>query len=1044
MRQKTGKTYRRLLIRSVKATRTRFFSIMAIVAVGVGFLAGLLATTPDMQYTVDQYYDENRLFDLDVRGTMGVTDADAEALRALDSVEICMPAYVTDVLMNAGDGSGFVTRIYGVPLGAFGGETFLNGFELAAGRMPENASECLLASPNGYTGSAHAIGETYTISEENKEFDKLDDTYAGRTLTVVGLAKSPYYMSVESEPSTVGAGRVEAILYTLPDFYSLEVYTDLFLSVRGAAALNTFSKEYQTLIDGVADTLETLGEDRSVIRYREVVDEANEKLTDARVELADAEADAEKKLADARQELDEGHADLESGKREVEDAKIQVADARVKLDDAKKELDKNQRKVTDARWTLTDARKDAEAQFKDAYSQLEDARPYYGEAWYQAALQSVRDAEKAANAELDASAKEIRYAERKLSEGKTKVADAETELADAEKDIADAEKKIADAETRIADGEQEYQTASDDAEREIADAHKKIDDAQKDVDELETPEWVVTDRSDTVSYRSYKSNSEKIAAIAKVFPIFFFLVAALVALTTMTRMVEEERMQIGTLKALGYDRRDILAYYVGYSVLASLLGSVAGVFIGFYTLPLVISNAYTMMYVLPQTQLVFWWKYALIVAPVAVACTTGATFVACLGQLSERPAQLMLPRAPKPGKRVFLERIGFIWKRMKFTDKVTARNVFRYKKRLFMTVIGVAGCCALLLTGFGIRDSIRDIVAKQFGEIYQYNLSLYLSEDGAETDDPIIAGFLADSSAVTSFAVMHSEVGEAEHAEGSSEVTIFVPRDTDALKQQITLRNRKSGADIPFNEDSVVLTEKLAETLGVKAGDTVEIGSADGKRANFTVTGVAENYLTGYLFMSEKTYEAAYGETPEYKLVIASVPDESAETRDAVSRRVLESDHILLVQFSETIRESFSNTVKNIDYIVIVLIVSAGILAMIVLYNLTNINICERTKELATIKVLGFHEKEVASYIYRETNILVALGIVAGFGLGVWLHSFVVRAAEVDAVMFGRQIYLRSYLLAAAVTALFTALVDWIMLGRLKNIDMVESMKANE
>lgn len=1106
------RTYCKMLLRGVRATKARFLAILGIVVVGVGFLGGLLATTPDLQLTVDRYYDAHRIFDLDVRSTLGLTDEDIEALQSTPNVARVMPAYVTDLNLESENGV-FVTRIYGMPLAARESGEMLNDFELLEGRLPQSETECLLASTNGYL-AGHAIGERFTISSDNKDYDKLGDTYAFTELTVVGIVRTPMYISIEAEPSTVGNGQVGLVMFTLPESYTLEVYTDAFLTLAGAAEQDTFGDAYFTGIDAQTDTLKALGKERAPLRLAEVKDEAQEKLDDARAELDEKKAEAETKLADARKKLDDGQADLtegkrklETGKRDLQNAKIKLANGKRDLETGKETLARESKKLEDGKVELQDAKvkyEDARATFtekkqeyEDAVKKIDDAehylayniqlqrveleqkRPYLTDEQYLSALSQIKQAEYQGKkkieenrakldeakqklddgqAELDDAARQIADAERKIADGDAEIAKARTDMAAAEgkirdgeaqvktgdADIKKAEADIRDAEQKLADGEKEYADAKREADEKIADAEQKIADAQRDIDDLDKAEWYVTDRRDTVSFMSYKSNSEKVAAIATVFPIFFFAVAALVALTTMTRMVEEERAQIGTLKALGYSNLSIGSYYVGYSLAASAAGGVIGILLGFNTLPAVVANAYSMMFTLPPTLTPFHWNYALVIVPAMMVCTTVATLFACAELLRERPSQLMQQRAPKAGKRILLERVGFLWKRMKFTHKVTARNILRYKKRFFMTVFGIAGCCALLLTGFGLRDSIGDIVPKQFDEIYRFNLSLYLKEDGDAESDRRIQALLNDPSMVDGYAVVHSEAAHVEYKGESGKVTLTVPRETAELKQQIALRERRSGADIPFEEDSLVLTEKLCETLGIRVGDTVTLVNNDGAKAQRKVTGICENYVQGYAFVTASTYAELFDAQPEYKLVYANLTDESAEARDAVSARVLQSPNVVMLQFSQSIRESFENMLQNIDYIIMVLIVSAGALAMIVLYNLTNINICERKKELATIRVLGFHDREVASYIYREITILSLVGILAGFVLGLGLHAFVVKVAEIDSVMFGRTIKGMSYLYAAGITGLFTALVDLIMLPKLRSIDMVESMKANE
>ena len=551
-------------------------------------------------------------------------------------------------------------------------------------------------------------------------------------------------------------------------------------------------------------------------------------------------------------------------------------------------------------------------------------------------------------------------------------------------------------------------------------------------------------REELVSWVSFDSNAEKVAAIAKVFPIFFFLVAALVTLTTMTRMVEEQRTQIGTLKALGYSRGAIALKYVVYAGLAGLLGCGVGLGIGLFLFPSIIWDAYGMLYTLPELHYSFQPEYALLSAGALMACALGAALFACISSLREQPARLMLPKAPKAGKRVFLERAPFIWKRLKFTQKVTVRNLVRYKKRFFMTVVGVAGCTALLLTGFGLRDSIGDIIGKQFSELWLYDATVSIRHDGDDERDFRVRNALEGADIEETLAV-HTEAGHAETDAFRSETTLFVPREQERLSDFIILRQRRGHETVPFaDENAVVITEKLSSRLNAGAGDEIIIENADGEQAAVTVTGVTENYVQGYVYMTAGVYRAAFGEEPEYTSILAITTAEDDAGRDALAERLLEESNITGVQFNQALQDSFADMLKSIDAIIVVLILSAAVLAFVVLYNLTNINITERQKELATIKVLGFYRGEVARYIFRETNLLAFFGTLAGLAVGVYLHAFVVQTAEVDMVMFGRDIAPLSYILSAGLTMLFALLVNLVMRRHLSRISMVESLKAPE
>lgn len=550
--------------------------------------------------------------------------------------------------------------------------------------------------------------------------------------------------------------------------------------------------------------------------------------------------------------------------------------------------------------------------------------------------------------------------------------------------------------------------------------------------------WLIRTRSDAQGFSSYDSNVSKVSALAKIFPLFFFLVALLVALTTMTRLVEENRSQIGTLKALGFSNWQILVEYLLYSLLSSILGCVLGFIVGFRLFPYAVSSAYSMMYTLPDVVLPFRWSIVAWVAPVTVGSILLATFWACYDEFSSCPAVLMQPKAPASGKRIWLERFSFIWSRLSFTRKVTCRNLFRYKKRLFMTLLGVAGCTALLVTGFGLRDSIKDIVDKQFSELYIYELTIVT--DG-QTDDTLEI-FLSDRSLIASSMGYHSEDGKVRFNGDSESVSLFTPDEPDRFNDFILLRDRRSGNAVPFSSTGVVLTEKLCETLGIKVGDTVTLEDSDGHRGDVRVDGITENYLTSFAYMSRETYHDAFGKEADCSTYMCCY-SEGADVSSATSK-ALESVHVIYARSSTSLKDTFADSIHSINGVIWVLILAAGLLCGVVLFNLTNVNICERRKELATIRVLGFHEREVEAYIFRETNALSFLGSLIGLAAGVWLHSYVVRTVEVEQVMFGRNIYLLSFVLSILISMVFTLIVNEFMRHRIRKVDMVEAMKAND
>ncbi len=1169
------KTYRKNVLRTVYKTLSRFGAIFAIVALGVGFLAGLLATTPDMRYSGDRYFDETHLFDVRVVSELGLTKDDVTAIRAVEGVADVMPSYSADMLVDGPDGNTIVARMHSVPLGTIeqpDAQGYLNRLEVIEGRLPVKEDECVIDS-GMYTDGKFAVGDTITVSDDNKN---VDETLVRRTYKIVGTVKSSYYFSMEREPASVGNGSIGLVLYTGEENFNLSVYTDVFLTVDGAAEENSLLQPY---VDKVAETttrIEEISDAQCNIRYDAVKTETEEKLADARTEFEEAKAEAEEKLSDAKAQLDEGRVESQKAEKELTSAKGQItkgekeladnkntlpgtltakqaeliagkqalADAKSQYAANKTLLEQKQAELTAAKAALQQAEDavarltpiineaqaqlpiieaqlpileksaaDAAAVHEERQKAIDDAVAaggYADEAAWAAAeplvsapMIAARDAARTAyttaegqllamraaktaivnsqtqlaeaNAQIAVYKPMIAEAEPKLAEGKAQLAAAEKQILEAEKqlmagetalglaadlaklqfDLADekledsksqlqdGEKKLADAKLELEKGETEYETQKKSAEEKLADAQQQIEDGEAALAELAVPEWYLLTRDSNVSFSSFQSNAEKVEAIAKVFPIFFFLVAALVALTTMTRMVEEERLQIGTMKALGYSKRSIMGKYIFYAMAASVLGSAFGLLVGFNLFPTVIWNAYTMMYTLPKLYCQFNMPFAIFSAGAAIICTLLATLNACWATLAECPAQLMLPRAPKAGKRILLERITPLWSRMKFTHKVTARNLFRYKKRFFMTVVGIAGCTALLVTGFGLHDSISDIVNKQFGDIFTYDLSLTLKREKA-LESESLQKIMNDPEKIDAWMAVHQEKSSNTYNGDTFSTYLFVPKEDAQMPQFVSLQHRVDGEKVPLRADGVVITEKMAERTGYGVGDTITLENNSHKKGDFLITGVAENYVENYVYMTADLYRAQYGTAPEYNSIVAISANNDRAARDALSAELLDESEIGGVNFIEDIKESFTNMMKKIDTIVVVLIVSAGLLAFVVLYNLTNINITERCKEIATIKVLGFFEREVSAYVYRESILLSLIGTACGLALGIFLHMFVIYNIEVDAVMFGRTIKPLSYLFAAALTMLFSMLVNLVMKKKLRNISMVESMKAPE
>lgn len=627
-----------------------------------------------------------------------------------------------------------------------------------------------------------------------------------------------------------------------------------------------------------------------------------------------------------------------------------------------------------------------------------------------------------------------------LNASKAQLASGEQELADGRSEYEQAAKE---AEDQITDG----QAKITDGEKQLTDAKQKIADAKAEIKKIENPKWYVQTREDALTeYQGYGDNADRMRSIGKVFPVLFFLVAALISLTTMTRMVEEQRVQIGTMKALGYGKAAIAGKYIGYALIATLGGSIFGVLIGEKILPLVIIYGYMILYKhLPAILLPYHMSYAIQASVIAVACILIATIASCYKELAAEPAELMRPAAPKQGKRILLERIGIIWKHLNFTWKSTVRNLIRYKKRFFMTIFGIGGCMALMVVGFGLKDCIYEIVSLQYEKVQFYDAATYMSDDISEENKQQIQEYLDQNADVKETIEVHMQKTDVKSASGKKTLYLMVPSDDEKIEDFLSFHSRTNKNEVySLKKDEVILTEKMASLLNVKVGDQLTIEDEDRGDQTVTIGAICENYMSHYLYLSPEKYEELYGKPVEYNTIIYSVKDGKDDQIEKTGTKLLAMDGVLNVSYTSSIEGRLDDMLRSLNLVIVVLIVSAGMLAFVVLYNLNNINITERQRELATLKVLGFYDGEVASYVYRENILLTIIGSVVGMVLGNFLHRYTILTVEVEEAMFGRQIHWQSYLYSFLFTAAFSLFVNWVMFYKLKKIDMVESLKSVE
>lgn len=1036
-----------------------------------------------------------------VDGVMGAWSQDV--LAVVDGEQYAMSVRsLPDAARDSDTSSGWAAR--------YEGEDYQNRPILVEGSWPKQPDECVV-SADAVTDTKLSVGDTIKVIDGTST---LDDTLATRTFTITGFVHAPYYIEhVTMDMTSLGDGALEDFLYVPAQAFCKDApYTEAYVSVAAAQGERVFTDAYQRKVDEVAHRIEDAKADLSASRVNSVRADAQTELDRGRKDYEEAHAKAEQKLSDGQAQLDDSKHMLDTTKGQLDSSKRKLDDAASTIKKNETNLAQGKASLEQGVQNLAARRRQADAQFSDAQAKIDQGRAAYQRlsskrselvsqrTEAQKALDALdtSDPEQAAQAEklkqeiaqLDAAISGIDQqiqnsgispealqaaqgqldaqraqaessfaaAQAQLDQTKRSLDAGERELNSAKKELKGGQKRYEDGKRQYLDGVDaynraaaEYEAGKRDAEDELADAKQQLDDAQKQIDDIKDPEWYVLDRDSNYGVASYESDADRMDQIAGVFPAIFFLVAALVSLTTMTRMVDEERVVIGTYKALGYSRARIASKYLIYVTVASGVGALVGLGVLTQFLPYFIMNAYGIMYAIPVCNTPLDPAISIVSVGMGVGVTLAATLLAVGATLRERPAALMLPRAPKAGKRIILERIRPLWSRMTFSWKVTARNIFRYKRRFFMAIVGIAGCTALLLTGLALRGSINDIINKQFENngVFNYTLNVQLEEGSQPSQSMGLANVLGDSKLVYSYTFANTSNRIAATDGDDWRVVCVVPQDAKSFASYITMRNRISGDPVTLTDDGVVLSEKVADRLGVGVGDTFrlydenEVGHRTGAGVELKVSGIMENYVNHYVYISPALYERVFGQRPEYNMIYAKTTSDAA-AREKISKRLQGEQEVKLIQFNDEKVDTYRTMIRTVNSVVVVLVVAAAALAFVVLYNLTNINITERAREIATLKVLGFTPREVDAYIFRETLLLSVIGAVVGLGLGVILAQFVIQTAEVDAVMFGRDIHIASYVISFALTMVFSVIVEVAMKRKLKKIDMVESLKSVE
>ena len=1103
----TGRIRNRLVtdtLREVHHTFPRFLSLLVLSALAVCFLAGLRATAPDMKLSADAYFDQQNLMDLHIASTLGLTQEDVDAIAEEEGVASVQGAYTIDALVPM-DNQEMVVKVLSYSgEGDVNQPALVEGrlpegedeclveplfLELSGLSIGDTIS---LDTGEGDYADALSVEEVTIVGTANSPlYIALD-----RGSSTLGTGSVDAFLILPVESFTMD---YYTDAYLLAEGASeLETYSDEYeeLVDQLAQQLEPLSKERSALRYDEASQAISDAEDE----LAQAEEEANQQLTDAEAEITSSRQeldDAKKQLEDAKKQLDSGEAQYAAGMEQLESGWRALDAASLELEDGKEQYEQGQTAYqaalalyqiqaaaverqletqaeleasTQARTQATQAALQAatEAALEDPLSYMEVYNRVYEEtyqsvydtAYAQAYAQAQENSSQwqelqtskaqldqtkaqldAAKAQLNQGEIEYRAGVRQLESSQRQLEASREELDQGWEDYETGLQQWEDGEKAYQEGYESYTQSRQEAEDQLKDGRKEVEQAKRDLTLLEDGEWYILDRNTNTGYVSYSMDADRIANLAAVFPLIFFLVAALVSLTTMTRMVEEQRTTIGGLKAMGFSRGSIAIKYVGYGFLSSVIGAVLGLAVGLTLLPWIICTAWSAMYTIGDIHYSFEAATSLLAAGAAVGTVTLAALLACFSTLAATPAQLMRPKAPPVGKRIFLERITPLWRKLSFHYKITLRNLFRYQKRFWMTVAGIGGCAALIVTAFGVRGSIMGVMEEQFDVLYHYSAQVGLVDEITPLELEEVEDTLSESGLVDDSLACRVETVTAQSESYTLDCYLQTTPSQEELSRFVELRHRTDDVPVTLPDDGAVITEKMASLLGVEVGDTITL---DGEsRVTITVADITEHYVQHYIYVSDTYYETLFGEAPTANTVLVDFPVEESGAGELESQLVSLDGVSSLTLLSDT-ADTFSSSMESVDYAVILIIFCAAALAFVVLMNLTNINITERLRELATLKVLGFYNREVSAYIYRENAILTVFGVLAGMVLGKFLHQWLILTVEVDMVMFDRVLDLSSYLWAAVLTVVFSLAVNLTARRKLRELDMVEALKSGE
>ncbi len=1163
-------------IRTVEHSQSRFLSIILIVALGVSFFAGMNAAAPNMRDTMESYVKNANASDIQIISTAGLTDAELTVLGSINGIEAIKGEKFVDGIVKVNgetvsdiDGSEMtvralaldMTQVYANESGS-ANAAYMNRPELIEGAWPSTSNQCVVDQSSLSTPEEFKIGSVISISGDGSD---ISTSLSATEYTIVGIIRSPLYISYERGNTTIGTGKLGTFVYLPAENFIADYYSSINIKLAGSERFGPYSQEYMNFVTPYVDYIKSVSQEIMAPRVSSLIVQYSQQIADSEIEYAETKITVEQALANAEKQVEEILYMAENGDKILEDYKLQYNEAAQRISstiDASKLQHSTQYALWEQKLAEYNEAKDTIAKYADAETVLANAKTEYNVAnlqvntmlttvtYLESLIATTRSALDQFNTTQDTTVSDIinrfeqsgligsevdeimasiraltatgtaeemiAYLEPQLQNFETRLASSKAELSQAQTTLAEKkaqldaaeqlvsrlqeiratletaateleeaeaaltsagydiqlgelealtelsdlknqimvyETNLALAKSKAATAQEEFEKAKKDANERLENARNQLDAAKNFLLSLENAKWYVNDRNDALlGFEEYKQSADRTRAISLIFPWFFFLVAALVCLNTMTRMIEEDRTRIGTFKALGLTDYEITAKYIIFSFLASSIGSVAGSFMGFAVFPTLIDKAYSILFATPPMEIKYRFSLAVPGILISILSTVGATYYSCHKSLTVVPATLMRSKAPKGGKRVFLEKIPFIWTKLSFTWKVTFRNVFRNFSRFLMATFGVLGCTALLVAAFGLNDAINSVIDRQFtGEnrIWSYDMQIVLNG----SYDTTVAGCEAYETVksnphIGSAMLEYMKVSDAtsEDSDKIMEVYLLVPEDESTIDKYISLVDAKSNEKLTLGASGAIITSKLAKELKISVGEAINVLTDSGRTVSVPVAAIADNYTFHYIYLTKDVYKATFGANPLYNYISANFATDNItqQQKNDLAKELVSEYGISAVAYIDEILNSFQNIMNTISFIVVILIVCAGLLAFIVLYNLSVINITERIREIATIKVLGFDDGEVSAYIFRENVALTVIGIIEGLFWGKLIHYVVLYLAEVDIITYSKDISAPSFIYAVALTFVFSLLVSAVLHKKLKSVDMVESLKSIE